>query len=68
MSAAPINPPRAVAVRKRKSAEMSTTRGWVPDCSAAVSSLSIMAADTPCGAAENTAVTGLAVTYSMTSS
>ena len=39
---------------------MSTTRGCVPACSAAASSLSIMAADTPCGAAENTAVTGLA--------
>ncbi len=51
-------------MRKRKSAEMSTTRGRVPACSAAASSLSIIVADTPCGAAENTAVAAFAVTYS----
>jgi hypothetical protein len=39
---------------------MSTMRGRVPAASAAPSSRSIRPAETPCGAAERTAVTGLA--------
>src|SRR5688572_24395627 len=47
---------QACAEEYRKSAEISTTRGWVPAALAVFNSVSISAAETPWGAAEKTAV------------